>query len=90
MSESEEWYKKIIPATSGWYLRIYKEGGFDSVQSVHPIAAWAQLPSNRVVALWSASNKSTHAELMPPPPHYYCDYITQEQLTDTDRLLLRR
>lgn len=82
-------FRKIIPVSGKWYLYVKGDKSVDTSDAIYPIAAWAECESDGTIIGLSTVGKYNPAQLMGPPPGFKCYYLSEEELTDLHRALLR-
>lgn len=88
MSEKSR-FTKIIPVSGKWYLHVEGNEEIGTTDGIYPIAAWGECGSDGSIVGLSTVGKYQPAELIGPPPGFKCHYLSEEEMTDKLRALLK-
>lgn len=74
-----------VTQANNWYLRVQNE---DRSISIYPVAVWASYGFN-ILGLVSMF-KGESPKLYTPPPHSVSQYVHGDQLTDDEKLSIKK
>ncbi|MBV4366274.1 hypothetical protein [Erwinia phyllosphaerae] len=82
-------FSKIVPVSGKWYLFVEGDKSVNTSDAVYPIAAWGECESDGTIVGLSTVSKLNPAQLVGPPSEFKCYYLTEEELTERHRILLK-